>query len=108
MTNSVSELAIEYRAVERLSDNPHHARTHAKHHIRQVADSLKAFVFTNPVLIDDKSTIIAAHGRVEAAKLLGIALVPAIRLENLFPNQLRAYVIADNRVAENAGWDKSI
>jgi len=57
---------------------------------------------------DDKSTIIAGHGRVEAAKLLGIALVPTIRLENLSPNQIRTYVIADNRLAENAGWDKSI
>ncbi|HXC43341.1 MAG TPA: ParB/Srx family N-terminal domain-containing protein [Candidatus Dormibacteraeota bacterium] len=81
---------------------------HSKHQIRQIADSLKAFGFTSPVLIDDKSTIIAGHGRVEAAKLLGIALVPTIRLENLSPNQIRAYVIADNRLAENAGWDKLI
>ena len=108
MTNSLSELAIAYRSIETLSANPHNARTHSKHQIRQIADSLKAFGFTNPVLIDDKSTIIAGHGRVEAAKLLGIALVPTIRLENLSPNQIRAYVIADNRLAENAGWDKSI
>ena len=108
MTNSLSELAIAYRSIETLSANPHNARTHSKHQIRQIADSLKAFGFTNPVLIDDKSTIIAGHGRIEAAKLLGIALVPTIRLENLSLNQIRAYVIADNRLAENAGWDKSI
>jgi DNA modification methylase len=103
-----SELAIAYRSINTLSANPHNARTHSKRQIRQIADSLKAFGFTSPVLIDDKSTIIAGHGRVEAAKLLGIALVPTIQLEYLSPDQIRAYVIADNRLVENAGWDKSI
>jgi DNA modification methylase len=109
MTNAgLSELAIVYRSIDTLSANPHNARTHSKHQLRQIADSLKAFGFTNPVLIDSKSTVIAGHGRVEAAKLLGSALVPTIRLENLSADQIRAYVLADNRLAENAGWDKSI
>jgi len=109
MTNtSLSELAIAYRSIDALSANPHNARTHSKHQIRQIADSLRTFGFTNPVLIDDKNTIIAGHGRVEAATLLGIALVPTIRLENLSADQIRAYALADNRLAENAGWDKSI
>jgi DNA modification methylase len=109
MTNiSLSELAIAYRSIDTLSANPHNARTHSRRQIRQIADSLKTFGFTNPVLIDSKSTIVAGHGRVEAAKLLGLVLVPTIRLENLSPDQIRAYVLADNRLAENAGWDKSI
>jgi DNA modification methylase len=109
MTNtSLSELAIAYRSIDTLSANPHNARTHSKRQIRQIADSLKAFGFNNPVLIDSQSNIVAGHGRVEAAKLLGLALVPTIRLENLSADQIRAYVVADNRLAENAGWDKSI
>ena len=109
MTNtSLSELAIAYRSIDTLSANPHNARTHSKHQIRQIADSLQAFGFTNPVLIDGENTIVAGHGRVEAAKLLGLALVPTIRLENLSADQIRAYVVADNRLAENACWDKSI
>src|SRR6202023_3600772 len=69
---------------------------------------MKAFGFTNPILLDESNTIMAGHGRVSAAKLLGFAQVPTIRLENLSPEQIRAYVIADNRLAEKAGWDKAI
>jgi ParB-like chromosome segregation protein Spo0J len=90
---NLSELAIAYRSIDTLSANPHNARTHSKHQIRQIADSLKAFGFTNPVLIDSQSTIVAGHGRVEAAKLLGLALVPTILLENLSKDQIRAYVL---------------
>jgi hypothetical protein len=103
-----SELTITYQRVEDLKTNPRNSRTHSKHQIRQIADSIKAFGFTNPVLLDSNDTVIAGHGRVDAAKLLGISDVPTIRLENLSPDQIRAYVIADNRLAEKAGWDKSI
>src|SRR5208282_6472317 len=106
--NFVSELSIEYQSVGKLKNYPHNARTHSKRQIRQIADSLQTFGFTNPVLINGENTIVAGHGRVEAAKLLGLALVPTIRLENLSADQVRAYVVADNRLAENAGWDKSI
>jgi DNA modification methylase len=91
-----------------LKNNPGNARTHSHHQIRQLAESIKAFGFTNPVLIDRNDMIIAGHGRVAAAKLLGLPLVPTIQLENLSPDQVRAYVIADNRLAEKAGWDESI
>ncbi|WP_109486856.1 site-specific DNA-methyltransferase [Occallatibacter savannae] len=84
------------------------ARTHTKHQIRQIAESIRVFGFTNPVLVDRDDQIVAGHGRVEAAKLLGVADVPAIRLEHLSPDQVRAYVIADNKLAENAGWDRDI
>ena len=104
----ISELSIEYQQVGKLKTFPHNARTHSKHQIRQIAESIKTFGFTNPVLIDSKSTVIAGHGRVAAAKLLGIALVPTIRIDNLSADQIRAYVLADNRLAENAGWEKAI
>jgi len=91
-----------------LMPNPHNARTHNRHQRRQIAASIRAFGFTNPVLIDSRNVIIAGHGRVEAAKLLGIDQVPTVRLEGLTEDQIRAYVIADNRLAEKAGWDKEI
>ena len=90
-----------------LAANRHNSRTHSKYQIRQIARSIQEFGFTNPVLIDRNNTIIAGHGRVEAAKLLGIEHVPTIRLEALTEDQIRAYVIADNRLAEIAGWDRS-
>jgi ParB-like chromosome segregation protein Spo0J len=73
-----------------------------------ISESIKTFGFTNPILTDQNNTIIAGHGRLEAAKLLGITKVPTVCLENLNQDQIRAYVIADNRLAEKAGWDESI
>jgi DNA modification methylase len=106
--DSVSELAVTYKAIGTLASYSHNARTHSNHQIRQIADSIKAFGFTNPVLIDRNNTIIAGHGRVEAARSLGMDQVPTIRLESLSEDQIRAYVIADNRLAEKGGWEKSI
>lgn len=103
-----NNLSITYVLIDALKPYPRNARTHTKHQIRQIADSIKTFGFANPVLVDAKSTIIAGHGRVEAAKLLGMIQVPTIPLENLTESQIRAYVIADNKLAANAGWDKSI
>ena len=103
-----TRLAISYQPVGVLKTNPHNSRTHSKRQIRQIADSVQAFGFTNPVLLDEGNTIVAGHGRVSAAKLLGITELPTIRLEDLSADQVRAYVIADNRLAEKAGWDESI
>jgi hypothetical protein len=108
VTSNISELQITYQPVNDLKNNPRNARTHTKHQIRQIADSIDAFGFTNPVLLDHDNMIVAGHGRVAGAKKLGMSLVPTIRLEDLSPDQIRAYVIADNRLAEKAGWDKSI
>jgi DNA modification methylase len=105
---SIPLLAVVYLPACALVPNPRNARTHSKHQIRQIAASINAFGFTNPVLIDSRNTIIAGHGRVEAAKLLGIDRVPTVRLEGLTQDQIRAYVIADNRIAEKAGWAKEI
>jgi DNA modification methylase len=108
VTSNISELQITYQPVNDLKNNPRNARTHTKHQIRQIADSIDAFGFTNPVLLDHDNMIVAGHGRVAGAKKLGMSLVPTIRLEDLSPDQIRAFVIADNRLAEKAGWDKSI
>ena len=83
-------------------------RTHSKKQIRQIADSIRTFGFTNPVLVSDDDEIIAGHGRVEAARLLQMASVPAVRLSRLSAAQRRAYVIADNKLALNAGWDHEL
>jgi ParB-like nuclease family protein len=84
------------------------ARTHSKKQVRQIAKSIERFGFCNPVLIDDEKQIIAGHGRVEAAKLLGIEHVPTVRLSHLSEADKRAYILADNRLAEKAGWDREI
>jgi len=108
MTAKRSKLTVTYQTVGTLQHNSCNARTHSKRQIRQIADSIKAFGFNNPVLLDELNTIIAGHGRVSAAKLLGLTEVPTIRLGDLSPDQVRAYLIADNRLAEKAGWDISI
>lgn len=99
-------LAIKMMPISDLKPNPHNARTHSKHQIRQIAESIRFFGFTNPVLTDAEGHIMAGHGRLEAGKLLGMKEVPTIRLDRLTQEQIRAYVIADNKLAENAGWDK--
>jgi len=91
-----------------LRPYPKNARTHSKKQIRQIADSIKRFGFTNPVLISDDNEIIAGHGRVEAAKLIGLKNVPTVRLSHLDAAQRRAYVLADNKLALNAGWDREV
>jgi len=84
------------------------SRTHSKEQIDQIEESIKEFGFTNPVLLDKNNEIIAGHGRVLASKKMGIKKVPCIRLSHLTEQQKRAYVIADNQLALNAGWDEDI
>jgi DNA modification methylase len=101
-------MKIEYTRVHDLRPYPNNARTHSKKQIRQIANSIKKFGFCNPVLVDDEKQIIAGHGRVEAAKLLGIDAVPTCRLSHLSEADKRAYILADNKLAEKAGWDKEL
>lgn len=101
-------LAVVERPLASLKPRTNNPRTHTKKQIRQIADSLKQFGWTNPVLIDDEDGIIAGHGRVEAARSLGMETVPTIRLSNMSEAEKRAYVIADNRLAELAGWDEEL
>lgn len=101
-------LQIEYHRPSQLRPWERNARTHSHRQIRQIADSIRTFGFTNPVLIDDALTILAGHGRVEAARLVGMEKVPCVRLSQLTAEQKRAYVLADNRLALDAGWDSGL
>ena len=91
-----------------LKVNPGNARKHDRKQIRQIADSIKRFGFNNPVLISGDGQIICGHGRVEAAKLLSLKEVPTVSLDHLSPDELRAYALADNRIALGATWDNEL
>jgi DNA modification methylase len=99
---------IEHVPVGRLRPWSRNARTHSKKQVRQLANSMQEFGFTNPVLIDSEDNILAGHARVAAAKLLGFETVPCLRIEDMTSAQKRAYVLADNKLALNAGWDEQI
>ena len=89
-----------------IKPNPHNARTHSAKQIRQIANSIAAFGFTNPLLVSEDFELIAGHGRYEAAKLLGLPNAPVIIVPGLSPARRRALAVADNKIAENAGWDR--
>jgi hypothetical protein len=103
----MSSPVIERVPVARLRPNPKNSRIHSKKQIAQIAASITRFGFTNPVLVAADDEIIAGHGRVAAAKLLGLAEVPVVRLDHLSAAERRAYLIADNKLAENSGWDRA-
>src|SRR5271165_3185263 len=107
-TQPVQARSIEVMPVRRLRPYGKNARTHSRQQIQQIAESIRSFGFTNPVLISDENEIIAGHGRVEAAKLIGLQSVPTVRLSHLDAAQRRAYVLADNKLALNAGWDGEV
>ncbi len=98
-------LEIEYVATDDLIPYFNNSRTHSESQVKQIAASIREFGFTNPILIDEEQTIIAGHGRVMAAEVLSMPTVPCIRLSGLSEAQRKAYVIADNKLALNAGWD---
>ena len=98
-------LEIEYVATDDLIPYFNNSRTHSESQVKQIAASIREFGFTNPILIDEEQTIIAGHGRVMAAEVLCMSTVPCIRLSGLSEAQRKAYVIADNKLALNAGWD---
>jgi hypothetical protein len=97
---------IELVYLDALKPNPRNAHTHSKKQIRQIAESIDASGFTVPVIIDETSTLLAGHGRFEAAKLSGLKKIPAIRLHGLSEAKKRALLLADNKIADNAGWDR--
>jgi len=101
-------LKIDYVATDDLIPYIHNSRTHSEAQVKQIAVSIREFGFTNPILIDDEGTIIAGHGRVMAAKVLQLDEVPTITLGALTDAQRKAYVIADNKLALNAGWDTEV
>lgn len=99
---------ILHRRIRDLTPYPRNARTHSKKQVRQIADSIARFGFTNPVLIDEFDCILAGHGRVQAAKLLAMEHVPCRLIASLSEADKRTYILADNKLALNAGWDEEV
>jgi len=96
---------LERWPIERLVPYERNARTHSPEQVAQIAASIQEFGFTNPILVASDDGILAGHGRLAAAKDLGLKEVPVVVLDHLTPTQRRAYVLADNKLALNAGWD---
>src|SRR5688572_11727048 len=101
-------LKIENLPLDALHPDPKNPRKHTTRQIRQIAASVDEFGFLVPILIDQESGIIAGHGRFEAARLCGMAEVPTVRVEHLTSAQIRAFMIADNRLTENGEWDDQL
>jgi ParB-like nuclease domain len=99
---------IEMRDPKSLRPYSGNARTHSPKQVRQIAGSIRRFGFVNPVLIDAEGNVIAGHGRLAAAQLLGLSEVPVLPITHLSQSEKRAYILADNRLAEKAGWDREI
>lgn len=101
-------ITITQRKVDELIPYVRNSRTHSDEQVAQIAASIKEFGWTNPILVDGEGVIIAGHGRLMAARKLGYSEVPTIELRDLTDAQKKAYVIADNRLALNAGWDNEM
>ena len=101
-------MKVEQIKLEKIIPYASNSRTHSDEQIAQIAASIRQFGFNNPVLIDEDSTIIAGHGRVLAASRLELKEVPCIRLVHLSDSQKKAYIIADNKIALNSGWDEEL
>lgn len=99
---------IEQWPTAKLVPYARNSRTHSDAQVAQIAASIAEFGFTNPILAGGDGVIVAGHGRLAAAQKLGLAMVPVVVLDHLTPTQRRALVIADNRIAENAGWDSEM
>lgn len=99
---------LSYRPIGQLKPYDRNARTHSRSQIKQIANSIERFGFTNPILVDDDDRILAGHGRVAAARLLGISEVPVIKLADMSAAERKAYALADNKLALNAGWDQEL
>jgi ParB-like chromosome segregation protein Spo0J len=104
----MTTLRIESCPLDQLRPDPGNPRTHSEEQIRKVADSIREFGFLCPVVVDGGQAIIAGHARVEAARLLGLAAVPVIRAGHLSEAQRKAFLLADNKLAELAGWDEGL
>jgi DNA modification methylase len=107
-TAAVRPLQVVYKRPESLTPDPRNARTHPRRQIEQIVASIRAFGFTNPILTDPEGSLIAGHGRLRAAKEIGLAEVPVIELAGLSEAEQRALRLADNKIALNAGWDVEI
>ena len=104
----MQDLEIAWRTLGELIPYARNPRTHSDAQVAQIAASIREFGWTNPVLVDGANGIIAGHGRVLAARKLGLERVPVIELAHMSEAQRRAYVLADNQLALNAGWDEAL
>src|SRR5215210_1596229 len=104
-SSGLGRLSVTYRATASLKPDPRNARTHSKRQVEQIVSSIREFGFTNPILLDPEGVLIAGHGRLLAAKAMGLAEVPTIELVGLSDPQKRALRLADNKIALGAGWD---
>ncbi len=102
------QLEVEYVDINLLIPYINNAKLHPPEQVAQIAASIKEFGFTSPILIDETNTILAGHGRLEGALKLGLSIVPIIRLDYLSPSQKKAYIIADNKIAMNTGFDNQM
>lgn len=102
------QLTVTYKRVEDLIPYVNNARTHSDDQVTQIASSIKEFGFNNPILTDGENGVIAGHGRLLAAKKLGLETVPTIELSGLSEAQKKAYILADNKIALNSGWDEEL
>ena len=107
-TNADRKLEVVYKPLSELTPDPRNARTHSKKQVEQIVASISAFGFTNPILADPEGNLIAGHGRLRAAKQMGLDTVPVITLDGLTEPQKKALRLADNKIALNAGWDTEI
>ena len=106
--NQPAGLAIQHCPTDSVHPDPLNPRQHDDKQVRQIANSIRVFGFNVPVLVDQHWNVIAGHGRLLAAKLLGMTEVPTIRLDHLSPQQVRAFMIADNKLSENSRWDDAL
>lgn len=103
-----NNLKVVYKSVEELIPYVNNARTHSDEQVTQIASSIKEFGFNNPILTDGDNGVIAGHGRLLAAKKLKLDKVPTIELSGLTESQKKAYILADNKIALNSGWDEEL
>ena len=108
MPSSAANLRVEYRSLDSLIPYARNARTHSEKQVAEVAASIREFGWTNPILVDGENGVIAGHARLLAARKLEMDTVPVIELAGLSEAQQRAYILADNRLALNAGWDEDL
>src|ERR1700733_14432611 len=102
----ISPRQIEMLPLSALKPMDRNARTHSKRQIEQLAEAMKTFGFINPIIVDGRRNIIAGHARASSAKLLGLKTVPTIAVTDLSEAEVRAFMLADNKLAENSGWDR--
>src|SRR5438094_317255 len=101
-----NSMTMQMMLISQIKPNPRNLRTHPAKQVRQIANSIVAFKFRSPCLVNQDGELIAGHGRYLAAKLLGLTKIPVIVVEGLSPAQQRALAIADKKIGENAGWDR--